>query len=81
MEKKSFSVIERNAFTGRVTNVTRFMSKYQALGLARQKVNALVECFLSDASLAHGNEDRLAEFEDKAWDCVEVVRTVYGGEA
>ena len=72
MSKQYFNVIERNAYNGRIVNVTSNLTEEEAQSLAREIVDAMVEYDVQH-SAHHVSEERLAELEDNAWDCVEVV--------
>jgi len=71
MSKQCFSVIERNAYNGRIVNATCNLTEEEAQSLAREIVDAMVEHDVQH-SAHHVSEERLAELEDNAWDCVEV---------
>jgi len=75
-----YTVIERNAYNGRVNAITANLTEDQAQSLAREIVDAMVEYDVQH-SAHHVSEERLAELEDNAWDCVEIICKVNGGEA
>jgi hypothetical protein len=72
MTKQCFNVIERNAYNGRIVNVTCNLTEEEAQSLAREIVDAMVEHDVQH-SAHYVSEERLAELEDNARDCVEVV--------